>query len=839
MLFARRRRSFLRAVTYGVLLAFTGGPWTVYAQTVLPATVQRGDTEQLVSLNFRDAPLDQVLEFYSQLTGRTMIRAPGISATITLRGQTRLSETEALQAIDSVLAMHNVALVPMGEKFLKVVQPGTVRQEGLGIGFDLPDDSFPEADKLISQVINLTFMEIAEIQPIIQSLIHGYGKIQPLERTNSLLITDTAANIRRILEVIEFVDRPVEIQEDMFVRELMYAEASQVAGRLNELIADAEDRDVRARPAARAAPRPDDEAPRGPPGVIRPRREQPEAPAATADVAELVERGIIHGRVKIVADDRINTLFIISRPVNFAFFDRIIDVLDRPVDPEIIVRVISLEYAQAEDLAGILNEFIGAVAADRPTRAVERGVGAEDTPAARAEALRDFVAARAERLQEVVSEDATRFGRLSPLTQILSDKRTNSLLLMGRRSDIAALEEIIDQLDVMLGQVLIEAVILEVNLSDTLDYGISWLQRSLEVVSEERVGPGRGVTIAEPVAAFGGGFMGRETSFIDAGEVGRATTLSPGALTYYATLHGLNVDAVIRLAATTGDARVLSTPVIMTTDNTEARIIVGEQRPVVTSTAVSGVGDRTVSSYQYKDIGINLTVTPRINPQRIVVMEISQSADDVVGTVTIDDNEVPIITKREFEASVSVASRSTIALGGLVRTDDRLTRTKVPVLGDIPLLGLLFRTQSLQERRTELIVLLTPYVVMTPEEAREETYRLHHAGQSSQTQWHRGWSDSEFAYPPNTERVYYPFTSPEDIQQLPHEERDYRAKEKLPPDAVFQVIPEERPVVRPAEPAPVPEPAEPVPPPVEEEPTTPRVPHVPVDGDIFAPVPVW
>lgn len=752
MMSIRKRNPCATALTWLMIGCMAMGPVALVAQPP-PAPVRpppsgaAPTTERLHSVNFRDAPLDQVLNFYSELTGRTMIRSPGINATITLRGQTRLTDAETLQAIEAALLMHNVALVPMGDKFYKVVQPATVRQEGLPIEMVLPEEPFAPTDTIISQIIDLKHLEVAEVQPIIQQLVHGYGKIQTFERTNSLLITDTANNMQRVLEVLEYIDRPVETREDIFVRELRYAEAGQVAARLNELIADQQAQQTQRPRAAATPPTPGVQTP---PGVIRARPETPVSPTAVEAAAELAERGVIQGRVKIVADERINTLFIISRPVNFAFFDNIIDVLDRPIDPEIIVRVIALEYAAAEDIAGILNEFIGAASADAArSPALAAGTAGEDVGSARAEALRDFVTRAAqERVQQQVGDEAAKIGRLSAQTKILSDKRTNSLLLMGRRSDITVLEEIIDQLDVMLGQVLIEAVILEVNLNEGLEYGLSWLQRSMMVVNEQRAGPAGGIVVRDPVAAFGGGFDSRDGSvFRDASLVDRGIGLSPGALTYFTTLYDFNIDAIIRLAASSGDARILSTPVILTTDNTEAKIIIGESRPIVTSTASSTVGDRTVSSYQYRDIGINLTVTPRINPQRFVVMDISQQADDVGDSVTIDGNEVPIITRREFSASIAVGSRSTIALGGLIRTDERKTRVKVPILGDIPLLGALFRADTMSERRTELMVLITPYVIMTSQEARSETYRLHANSHSSRTQWHAGWSDSPLARP--------------------------------------------------------------------------------------------
>ncbi|MCZ7591796.1 MAG: type II and III secretion system protein [Kiritimatiellae bacterium] len=181
---------------------------------------------------------------------------------------------------------------------------------------------------------------------------------------------------------------------------------------------------------------------------------------------------------------------------------------------------------------------------------------------------------------------------------------------------------------------------------------------------------------------------------------------------------------------------------MLTTDNTEAKINIGEERPVVTSSSTFDTGTQT-QNYQYRNIGIELTVTPRINPQRYVVMEIGQTADNVGGFVMINNNQVPIITKREINAQIAVQSRNTIVLGGLISTDKTRSRAKVPLLGDIPLLGALFRSDSREESRTELLVLITPYVLMTPDEAREETVRIHDRTTFSKRGWGETWSDSE------------------------------------------------------------------------------------------------
>ena len=209
----------------------------------------------------------------------------------------------------------------------------------------------------------------------------------------------------------------------------------------------------------------------------------------------------------------------------------------------------------------------------------------------------------------------------------------------------------------------------------------------------------------------------------------------------------------------------------MTTDNTEARLSVGEQRPVVTSTSSFGNSSGTLrSSYEYKDIGINLTVTPRINPQRVVVMEILQQVDQVGGTIEIDQNDVPIILNREFEAQISVPDRGN-CLGGLINTEKRDSKTKIPLLGDIPILGrYLFSSQSDEDVQTELIVLLTPYVLTTDDELRAETQRRYQSTDMNAQDWpQNGWSESTLQSDEESQIDLTPLEqthSPEELDRL-------------------------------------------------------------------------
>lgn len=704
------------------------------AQTETPPEAGPGDLQQMISLNFRDAPLDQVLAFYGELTGLTLLRAPNLGAAITLRGQTRLTKAEALAAIESVLAMNNISIVPMGDRFAKVVQTAAARQEGLALRIGKPNQALPETDTLESRILDLKYISTAEALPILQTLIRGTGKLQPIERTNSLLVTDTSGNIQRILEVLDYLDQPAEARVETRVYELKYAKAAEVVQRLNELIADSQAQDVRTR---NSGVQPVVQAP-APPGVIRATR------LAQASDTETAERGVVSGRVKIVADERTNVMIIISPPDNFAFFDRIITVLDRSVDPEVVVRVHALDYADAEETAALLNQFLGSSSSGERPGPVQPGAAGE-TADARGQAIRDYIARRAEARPVTTETPPAGIGQLSSQTKILADKRSNTLLLMGRLQDVESLLEVVQQIDHMLAQVMIETVILEITLSDSLSYGLDWLQRSMTTYDTEMKGPGGGVAVGDPKLSFGGGFRSGETAdFRDGSLIDRTVPLSNAGLTYYLTFFDLNVDVILRAAAKSGDARVLSTPVILTTDNTEASIISSEQRPIVTQTSTTSGGELR-SSYEYRDIGIKLKVKPRINPDRVVVLEITQTADTPGEEVRIDNNLVPSIFRRELQATIAVPHRGTVALGGLIQTDRKQTRSKIPILGDIPLLGWLFRGEDRSKARTELLVLITPYVITTPEEARAETARLHDRSSVSETEWYADWPDGDLA----------------------------------------------------------------------------------------------
>jgi general secretion pathway protein D len=706
------------------------------------------DGEELYTLNLKDAPLDLLLDNYSRMTGRTMLKAPGVNGTFTFKayvsnGRSELTRAEMIQAMDSLLTMNNLALVPLGTRFYRVVQLANAPVEGLLISREELEGKDMESDALMRYLLTLKYLEMEDAVNIVQPMLHSFGKVTRQDRINSLLITETAANLKTILDILAMVDQPTELNVETRIYQIKHAKASDIAARLNELAGDSGSKEEVARVAQPPVMN------RRIPDMTRARRPMPveERPATDAAglAAEAAEKGIITGKVKILTDERTNIIIVISNPLNFAFFDQIVEVLDVEVDAEVTVEVVNLEFADAEEMASLLNDFIGA-AKDENGVPSAAGGGAAGTGDERSRALREVAEARARAADRVraagVDTSAAKIGQLSSNTKIMADKRTNTILLMGTKSDIAALQEVIKKVDIMLAQVLIEAVILEVNLNNSTSYGINWLQKSMTAYTQKMAG--NGVSVRTPVASWGGSF-GNNTFGTTAGDsVTKAFTGGTG-LTYLFSFADLNLEAVLNMVASSGEGRVLATPVVLTTDNTEASIMSGQQVPIRTGDTTSS-GGTYYSDYEYKDVGIQLKVKPRINPSRYVTLEITQAADTLGDPVDVGNgNTMYSINKREMTASISVPSRSTIVLGGLVQTDYTASNSRVPILGSIPLVGALFRNEDKTRKRTELLVLITPYVLMTPEEARAETERLHAASNVSAEDWYRGWSDSSLA----------------------------------------------------------------------------------------------
>ncbi|MDB6122239.1 MAG: Type and secretion system protein [Pedosphaera sp.] len=313
-----------------------------------------------------------------------------------------------------------------------------------------------------------------------------------------------------------------------------------------------------------------------------------------------------------------------------------------------------------------------------------------------------------DRLRNIMSRASGPAGDFQILgnNKIIADERTNSLLVFASKKDMEVIKDIIGKLDVVLAQVLIEAIIMEVTLDDTRSLGVSYLQNSPKG-NNYFSGIGAIKNGNSPFANF--------SNFANAAGTNAANGL-PGGFSYLANF-GNDFSATVTAAANDNRINVISRPRIQTSHAVTANFQVGDTVPYVTGTYFGGVNGQASSQYQQTFVGINLQVTPLINPDGLVVMDIVQDIQQLGTPTVIDNNPVPTTTKRTASAKVSVRDRDTIILGGFISTTKSKSKSGVPFLKDIPGLGVLFRSSQDSNKRTELIVLLRPTVLPTPGDA--------------------------------------------------------------------------------------------------------------------------
>jgi general secretion pathway protein D len=569
-------------------------------------------------IKFQGMDLNQVLDVYSELVNRTILRPAVLPAPqITLITRTDLTKKEAIQALDAVLALNGIAMVNVGEKFVKAepeAQAGTAAAP-----FDTNSvANLPDMGQYLTHVVQLKYSKPSDLIPILQPFSKIPSSITPIEGTQMLVLRDYAENVKRMLELVAQVDVSVPSEFVSEVIPIKYAKASDIAGALNSLSSGGGSTTVGAGGSAGGR------SSRGSSGFGR--------------------SGLGGGGV------------------------------------------------------GGMGGMGGYPGQTTPGMVSPVGGAGTPTPAAG----NSF----SQRLQNIIQRaGASGSGEIMVLgqTKIISDERTNSLLIYASKEDMKSIKDIVTKLDVVLAQVLIEAVILEVTLTDNRDIGFSYLQHPQKSGNWTGVG-----AINNKNMIDASGFTGI-TGVTNTGGV------LPQGFAYLMSF-GQDLDVTVTALAGDSRAKILQRPRIQTSHNEPASLFVGENRPYPTSSYYGGGAYGGYSSIQQLQIGVQLDVTPLINPDGLVVMDIHQKIDNFIGNVTIQNvGDVPVTSSKEAQAKVSVRDHDTIILGGLIETDKNKNNSGVPFLMDIPLLGYLFRSSHTDGVRKELIVLIRPTVLPTPE----------------------------------------------------------------------------------------------------------------------------
>ena len=719
-------------------------------------------------LKFDNAPAELFLQIYSQVTHRTLLTSPDVpKVTMSLRStdEEEWTDEEYLQAIEQQLQLNGIGLIPVGERFVLVVPFKSIGQQGIETFLDIPEGGrHPEQGQIVRQILTPKNISAEEAQKVIESFKRPDGQIQYLERTNSLLVTDTQENVNRMIEILEFIDKPLPVLEEVNVYPIKYAKAADIKTALEEFVAA----------SSRVLP-----------GVTRPQTVQPEPDSAIGDaLVSDADRGMIRGKVQIMADERSNQLIIVTRPSNMAFFERIIKVLDIETAPEIAVEVIRLKYAQAETedsnkgVADLLNELIDNASSskddDNNTRNTANQAGNQNLTRRARQVEASLPAATKSRMGELKKENI----------KILADSRINAVMVMASPADLAAIKEIIAAMDVPVAQVLIETVVLEVMLDDQFATGMQWVKR-VSGGSQYRDSYGGGGMPtgvgSSPENLFGSQTQETGGTDKDTGApiketvdlAGTALASISGGTQYYGSINKLNLDFLIRATQSDSRTKIITSPILMTQDNKEATIENTEMKYLYNGMRYMGYSGSNSTGYQpdisQEEIGLVVTVTPRINPDGTVVLDFEESFQNADrqqkvpgssfgnGTTQTSSNSTedmwPTPVTRKISGSVAVDNGQTVVIGGLVTQTKTSTEGGIPFLRDIPWIGkYLFGYTSESDVRTELLVFLTPYVFETSTDAQAEAKRrkdyLDAAGV-----WNRGWSNSELADVPDEEEM--------------------------------------------------------------------------------------
>lgn len=600
----------------GLLLAAPAPPTVVAADAV-----ESGETaaERLVTLDLNDVDITVFINLVSELTGKNFIVDPRVRGNVTVIAPTRIPVADLYRIFESVLQVHGFSAVAAGQA-VKIMPAAEARTMNIDTG--PATRPTPAGDEPVTRVIRLVHADADEVKRLLTPLVSRTAVIGALPAANELVVTDTAATVRRLMKIIHEIDVAGN-RRDLAVVPLQYANAAKLAELLPGLF------------ASRSAP-------------VRGR------PAGTAT---------------FVADGRTNRLAIIAPTSDLSGIKELISLLDQEsLREKGQVRVHYLKNARAEDLVKVLKDLPG-----KDSSAPPLAKGALPV--------------------------------LSPSVGIFADAATNSLILSaGSGVELQTLEEVIARLDRPRSMVQVEVLIMEVDAQNDLRLGVEWT-----AVGETRI-DGKD-------AAVGGGFIQSPQESALPGLVAGAfpTGFSVGVFTEAIDIAGVkfnNLTALVQAFQQDKDVSILSTPQILTTDQEEAKINVGKNIPFQTSTSTTY--NESFNSFEYRDVGTILKVTPQISDNETVRLVIGLEVSALESTTDFR----PTTLKRTIDTSVMVKDSQTVVIGGLIEDSPSQSQTKVPLLGDLPLLGRLFTYETQSHQKTNLLVFLTPRVIRNRVDAR-------------------------------------------------------------------------------------------------------------------------
>lgn len=660
-----------------------------------------------VTFNLEDADLPDLVRLISNLTGKRFILSSKVrSLKATVFAPTKVTVAEAYNAFLSILEVNGMTVVPAG-RYLKISETANI--ENQPIPLYTGSSPTPGADRYITRLHRVENVSAEDAAQLLTRFKSQTGAVTAYAPTNTLILTDTGTQIQRMLRLIEAID-VARTGEQIWIEPIHYANAAEIAAKLQEIFPSAQG-GASSGGAAAAAP-------------AAPRRARATASPANASAGAGAGASTIGSRsgesriTSILSDERTNSLIILATERAYLRILEMIRQLDVPMEGEGRIHVHYVQNGDAEEIASTLQSLIGGGgAAARPGAPGAAGAAGRRAPAAAAPAAGGELG-----------------GMFEGEIRVTTHTPTNALVITSSLHDYASLRRVIERLDRPRRQVFIEAVVMDLTVTRSNQLGFSFhggipnpagdgslsifgfdAQSSVFFPADQSVLSGMAVGVRGP-------------------EIDTNVTI-PGSTT------GLSIPGfgvVLQAVASSGDANVLSTPHIIAMDNVQAEINIGQNVPLQTSGiapgalgglgglgglaglaggaqggALGGLGGLGggVGGFGVprQDVGTIIRITPHINEHDEIRMEIEEEISDV-GAAQGDLGVVPI-NRRTAKTEVMVRDQQTVVIGGLMRETVTNSESKIPILGDIPLLGALFRSTTQQRNKSNLLLFLTPYII--------------------------------------------------------------------------------------------------------------------------------
>lgn len=627
------------------------------AMTAQPVLATQADSADIV-VNMRGVEIADVADQISRLTGRTLILDPAVKGSVTVTSATPLTSAGVWELFLSVLRANGFAAVRSGRAWRIVPAGNAVRDGGVS-------SRSASGQELVTRMIRLSNVPSAEAARVVRPLVASFGSVEPLAQPNAVVVTDYADNVRRVEAILRSLDGNGSGMSFATIT-LRNGSAPEVAQALQTVLGDA-----------------------------------------------------ASGGARVAADARSNTIIVRGSPSAVADARRMAASLDAPGGATPMTRVFRLNYADAESVTEVLRGILGQEATTTnpvarsltgsrsnprsPTGVLGGLIASGGTSPAQTAAAAAAGAASAQQAQLGQQQEATPQGFSTPEITVQPSPDINAVVVRGTPSAIAAIEGLITDLDVRRPQVLIEAAIAEITGEEAEALAVQ-LGTSGATLSQ--------VEGAATSFSTAGPSLG---AILDALDVPIAGALGPGLTANLAI--GDNFSILVQALGTSSKSNLLSTPQITTLDNKVGEFIVAQEVPFITGSILTDSSDVTpYTSVERKDVGITLKVLPRINAGDTIRLEVVQEASSIAATQLSQATDL-ITNRRAINTTVLADNGQTIVLGGLTSDDYGQVKSQVPILGDIPILGELFKSRRESRQKRTLFIFLKPTILRNGEDA--------------------------------------------------------------------------------------------------------------------------